>query len=295
MRTVLIGGTIIDGTGGPVIKDGMVVVEGSKIVEVGPRRNDVDADALVLDVSGKTLMPGLIDCELHFAAWNHWVISSQQHPREYYACKSVYAMRRCLESGVTSARDLGGLEVGFCQAQAAGLIRGPRTQTGLVILQPTNGLTDTFAGAGNAITPQGYYGQLPGIPLPWCDGPHQCRAKVREVLRYGAHLVKIANTAWGGNPALRPDRPLFTPEEIEAMVDEAHRAGVQLHCHATGLQATLEALRAGVDIIGHGFPLDEECVEEMARRGTWYLPTFAIWRYHPTERNPDPVARARAT
>jgi len=116
------------------------------------------------------------------------------------------------------------------------------------------------------------------MPEPECDGPHAARAKVREVLRAGADVIKIAVS--GGVSAARvpPRRPLFTPEEIAAVVDEAHRAAAPVACHAVGGPNTLAAVRAGVDTIEHGAWLDDETVAEMARRGTWYVPTFAIYR-----------------
>jgi imidazolonepropionase-like amidohydrolase len=182
------------------------------------------------------------------------------------------------------------LEVGFVQAQADGLILGPRLQTALVIIQATNGLTDIMPGVGGTITPQALTAFLPGLPSPWADGAAGVRAKVREVLRFGAHVIKVANSGvpWS-KTYLRPDRPLFTPEEMEAIVDEAHRAGAKVCCHVAGYegpQATIEAIRAGVDLIDHGSLLDDECIEEMMRRGIWYCPMFSIMEFHAT-RNPD--------
>jgi imidazolonepropionase-like amidohydrolase len=266
-----------------------VLIEGSKIVEVG-QRIQLGGDVKVFDVSGKTLMPGLIDTHVHFSAWFQWLISQQQAPLSYLMAKTLLNLRRTLETGITTARDLGGLEAGFVDAQADGLIPGPRLQTALVIIQATNGLTDIMPGVGGTITPQGLTAFLPGLPSPWADGVPGVRAKVREVLRFGAQVIKVANSGvpWS-KTYLRPDRPLFTPEEMEAIVDEAHRAGAKVCCHVAGYedtQSTLEAIRAGVDLIDHGSLLDNECIEEMVRRGVWYCPMFSIMEFHAT-RNPD--------
>lgn len=203
-------------------------------------------------------------------------------------------MRALLERGVTTARDMGGLEIGICQAQEEGVIPGPRTKTVCVIIQPTNGLLDLLPGAGGAITPQGLKTFLPGLPSPWADGPDNCRAKVRETLRYGAHFVKIANTAvpWH-QPHLRPDRPLFTQAEVEAMVDEAKRAGTEVCCHICcyeSTQAAKEALNAGVHLIDHGGYLDDECIELMLKNNVWLSPTFSVMKWH-AEKSPLPFAR----
>jgi hypothetical protein len=88
--------------------------------------------------------------------------------------------------------------------------------------------------SGGAITARGRFESLPGLPLPWCDGPVAARAKVREVLRMGADVIKVAMTGSMTFPARRPHRPLFTQEELEAIVDEAHLEGVPVCCHAHG-------------------------------------------------------------
>jgi imidazolonepropionase-like amidohydrolase len=298
MLTALVGGKVIDGRGGEPLESGTVVIDGAKIVEISEKRK-FGSGVVVLDATGKTIMPGLIDTHVHFSPWFQWLISSQAKPLTYWMSKTALHMRLFLQTGVTTARDMGGLEVGFAEAQADGLIPGPRTKTALVIIQATNGLTDNMPGVGGTITPQGLTAFLPGLPSPWADGEDGVRAKVREVLRYGADMIKCANTPvpWT-SPKLRSDRPLFTRPELDAIVDEAHRAGVQVCCHVTGYESTdstLDAIRAGVDLIDHGSLLDDECVSEMVRRGTYYCPMFAIMDFH-RKRNPDlsvrPIAEA---
>ena len=97
----------------------------------------------------------------------------------------------------------------------------------------------------------------------------------------------------GGPPRVSARRPLFTLEEIAAVVDESHQAGVPVACHAVGGPNILAAVRAGVETIEHGAWLDDEAVSEMARRGTWYVPTFAIYRWHAERGTPLRQARAR--
>jgi imidazolonepropionase-like amidohydrolase len=107
-------------------------------------------------------------------------------------------------------------------------------------------------------------------------------------------VIKIASTGGVSAARVEPRRQIFTREEVEAIVDEAHMAGVQVTCHAVGGPGVLMAVRAGVDTIEHGGWLDEETVAEMARRGTWYVPTFAVYRWHGTIGPEFKQVRARA-
>ncbi|MFH1090815.1 MAG: amidohydrolase family protein [Pseudomonadota bacterium] len=290
MAIALTGGTVIDATGAEPKPKTSVVIDGTRIVEITPK-TEFGPEVETYDVSGKTVLPGIIDSHVHLGPWMQWIISQQTMPLTYILAKQIFNMRRFLELGVTSARDLGGFEAGLVYAQRDGLLPGPRMQSCLVIIQPTNGVTDNMPGVGGTITPQGLTSFLPGLPSPWADGPYAVRAKVREVLRFGAEVVKCANNAtpWT-QPYLDVDRPLFTFEEMQALVDEAHRAGAHVCCHVTAVKnvrAVLEAIRAGVDLIDHGPYLDDECVEEMAKRGTWYCPMASIIDFH-SKRNPDP-------
>ncbi|MBW2366624.1 MAG: amidohydrolase family protein, partial [Deltaproteobacteria bacterium] len=210
MKTVLRGGNVIDGTGREIQPNMTVAIEGSKIVDVGDQ-SEFGSDWNVLDVSGKTVLPGLIDCHNHFAPKLQWLISEQANSLMYLASETVHAMKGCLEAGCTTTRDMGGLEAGFVRAQAEGLIWGPRLQTALVIIGPTNGLIDSIPPLGGAISPQGMHATAPGMPSPWCNSPWEARAKVREVLRYGADVIKVANTDIGNT------RALFTQEELDAI------------------------------------------------------------------------------
>jgi imidazolonepropionase-like amidohydrolase len=296
MTVAFTGAKLIDGNGAAPLENATVIVDGTKVVEISDKCK-FDSSVQVFDVAGKTLMPGLIDTHLHISAFFQWLISVQHRSLGYLFVLAIRHMRQLIESGVTSARDMGGLEAGICEAQAEGLIVGPRMQTAIVIIQPTNGLTDLRSGLNRTITPQGRYEILPGLPEPWADGPDAVRAKVREALRLGADSIKLANNAtpWG-NPKVRPDRPLFTRAELEAAVDEAHRAGVPVTCHVVGwdsTESTLDAIRAGVDLIDHGNLLDDECIEEMVKRGTWYCPMFSVLDYHRS-RNPNQSVRAFA-
>jgi len=287
MRIALVGGQVIDGTGGPAIRDGTVVIEGSRIVEVSDQRES-GTDIHVVDVTGRTVMPGLIDCHQHFAPWFQFLITEQTSSLMYLASRTVDFLRGTLESGVTTARDMGGLEAGFRDAVANGLLPGPRLKVALTIIMPTNSF-EMLPGIGGIISPQELHTRLPGLPSNWCDGPDKARAKVREVLRHGADVIKIMNDGWP-TARLRVDRSPFTQEELDALVDEAHRAGVPVSAHAYRPNQVMGVLRAGVDSIEEGCFLDEACVEDMAKRGVWYVPCLSNPRWQASH---SPDARNR--
>src|SRR5215213_7799818 len=182
----------------------------------------------LIDLEGRRVMPGLIDCHAHFAHWGMNLAAHQDSSLMLLAAETVAALRTTLEAGCTTARDLGGLDAGFREAVNRGLIAGPRLQCSLIIVSPTNGIVDptTAQGIPSPV--------LPGMPSPSCNGPYEARAKVREVLRSGGDVIKIATTGGVSSPKVDPRRQLFTRDEVEAIVDEAHMAGVTVTCHALG-------------------------------------------------------------
>jgi imidazolonepropionase-like amidohydrolase len=286
MKTALLGGVLLDGRGGPPCPATTLVIDGARIEAVLHERQ-FGPDVRVIDLQGRTVMPGLIDCHVHLAPWALRLVAHPDQRLMELAAETVRALSTTLMGGCTTARDLGGLDPGFRDAVGRGVVAGPRLQVSCVIVSPTNGMADPVSVQGIRSP------SLPGMPEPECDGPHAARAKVREVLRAGADVVKIAVSGGVSAPRLPARRPLFTPEEIAAVVDEAHRADAPVACHAVGGPNTLAAVRAGVDTIEHGAWLDDETVGEMARRGTWYVPTFAIYRWHAERGTALRQARAR--
>ncbi|WP_055480205.1 amidohydrolase family protein [Sphaerimonospora mesophila] len=308
MKIALVGGTLVDGRGGAPVPASTVVVDGTRIVGAGADITP-DPDATVIDVSGKTVMPGLIDSHVHFAGWAQRLASLPNIRLMYLAARSVYAMRRTLELGVTTARDLGGLEAGFVEAADAGVLTAPRLQTCVSIIHPRNGVLDNIPSHGGLTTRRGLNQMIPGAPVPYCDGPWEARGKVREVLSCGAQVIKIATSSQSVKDEVQWELPTFTEAEVAAIVSESHAAGVKVTSHAIGSQGAMTAVKAGVDGIEHGWGIDDEVLEAMAERGTWLIPTFFIADYHrrfdPTvaEREQadrllhgalDTVARARA-
>jgi imidazolonepropionase-like amidohydrolase len=130
------------------------------------------------------------------------------------------------------------------------------------------------------------------MPSPECTGPIEARAKVREVIRAGADFIKIAATGGVSSRKREPRQRLHTEDELQAIVDEAHAWGRPVVCHAIGGPGLLAAVRAGVDTIEHGVWLDDASIAEMARRGTWYVPTLSGYELHAGQGAPLQKARA---
>jgi imidazolonepropionase-like amidohydrolase len=272
MKVALTGGRIVVGPTGEV-RDAALVLDGSRIVGIASP-DELGSEMTRFDVGDRTIMPGLIDAHIHFALWASELIVHQDKSVLELACETVQALASVVPAGLTTARDPGGLDVGFREAIRRGLIDGPEVQTSLVIIGPTNGIDDVT-------TIQGVQSPMvPGMPRPEADGPDACRAKVREVLRGGADFIKIATSGGASSARVRPDQPVYSQAEVEAIVDEAHAWGVPVVCHALKNPGIAMAVRAGVDSIDHGCWLDEETAREMARRGTWYVPTMAAYRLH---------------
>jgi imidazolonepropionase-like amidohydrolase len=279
MRTAFVGGTLIDGSDGRARPRQTVVVDGAAIVEVSDRR-EFGPDTRVVDVAGRTIMPGLIDSHVHFAAWAQWLVSLGQHRLMLLASKTVRGMARALEWGVTSARDMGGLEAGFPEAVRQGLVAGPRLQNGLVIIETTNGVLDNLPSQGGYWNCYGQSLRVPGMPDPHCDGPWEARRKVREVMLAGADVIKIASSSMTVRGVMHWEEPTMTREELDAIVAEAHAHGMPVLDHVMGAKAVQRAVEAGVDTIEHGCHIDDQTLDRMAAQGVWLVPMFWVLDFH---------------
>lgn len=266
MRTVYAGGFLFDGTAAPVAETD-VAVENGTIAEVG---RGLDGDEIV-DVSGLTLLPGLFDAHVHVMlghadAWRH-----MQMPFSYRFYDAIRNLEATLRIGITTVRDAGGADLGVKQALEDRLIVGPRLQISLAMLSQTGGHADGWlpSGARAVLLPD-----YPGMPTAIVDGPDEVRRKVRELVRDGADVIKIATSGGVLSPRGRPDQSMFAPEEIEAIVAEAAAAGLSVMSHAQSASGIKNAVRAGVRSIEHGIYLDDEAIELMLERGAYLVPTL---------------------
>jgi imidazolonepropionase-like amidohydrolase len=265
-RTVFTGGRVFDGRGSdPAEAD--VVIEDGRIVDVGTR---LDADEEV-DVAGGTLLPGLFDCHVHVVLGHvdHW--RHAQTPFSMRFFEAARNLERTLRIGITTVRDAGGADLGVQRAVETGLIPGPRLQISLTMLSQTGGHGDDWMASG-AVLP--LLPTHPGVPTAIVDGPDEMRRKVREVIRMGADVIKVATS--GGVLSFRDDprHPHFSPQELEVLVQEANAAGRFVMAHAQGGEGIRNAVLAGIRSIEHGIFLDEQLIELMLERGTWLVPTL---------------------
>ncbi|MGD0556116.1 MAG: amidohydrolase family protein [Streptosporangiaceae bacterium] len=284
-RFALLNARVIDGESSSAREGTSILVDGDRIAAVGSAGGFPD-DVVRIDATGKTVLPGLIDAHIHLATWGQNLLENRGSTIPYLVARTVSSMREVLNAGCTGVRDCGGLDAGLRDAVADGLIDGPRIATSVTIISPTDGLIDPVTTQGIASP------TLSSIPSPVCDGPEAVRAKVREVIRAGADFIKIATSGGVSSPRVHPRRQLFDRDEVLAAVDEAHTAGVRVACHAIGGPGLLMAIEAGVDSVEHGALLDDQCIEAMATRGTWLVPTLAVYRWHETLGTESRRARA---
>ena len=232
--TALRGAWLFDGTGPALIRDPVVLIEGSVIRDVcsGGRVPETPGGSTVIDLPGATLLPGLVDTHVHLAfdASADPVGNLARRRGDEIAATMAEAGRAALCGGVTTVRDLG---------DHSYLSLGLRGQAGL----------PTVVAAGPPITtPGGHCHYLGGAVAPTCEG---VRAAVREHACRGVDVVKIM--ASGGNltPGSRQDLAQFPPEVLRAAVDEAHRLGLPVTAHAHAVSAIADAMEAGVDGLEH--------------------------------------------
>jgi len=265
-RIVFRRGRVFDGTGAdPAPAD--VAVEGDRIVGIG---SGLDGDSEI-DVRDRTLLPGLFDCHTHVTISNVDLWGAVQRPFSYQFYEAARNLQATLAIGITTARDAGGADLGIKDAVANGLIAGPRLQISIAMLSQTGGHGDEWYPSGATVP---FIGAHPGRPSGVVDGVDEVRRKVRELHRAGADVIKVATSGGVLSPRDDPRRAHFRPAELEALVEEAAAAGMFVMAHAQGADGIKNAVRAGIRSIDHGIYLDDEAIELMRARGTWFVPTL---------------------
>jgi imidazolonepropionase-like amidohydrolase len=265
-RTVFRGGRLFDGTGAAPAAADVAVAKG-RIVAVGSGL-DGDED---LDLEGRTILPGLFDCHVHVTISDVDLWRAVQRPfsRQFYEAGRNLA--DTLRTGITSIRDAGGADLGIKEAVDEGLLLGPRMQISLVMLSQTGGHGDDWYPSGATVP---FMIDHPGRPSGLVDGPDEIRQKVRELVRMGADVIKVATSGGVLSPRDDPRHAHFRPIELETIVEEATAAGIFVMAHAQGADGIKNAVRAGIRSIDHGIYLDDEAIELMKARGTWFVPTL---------------------
>ena len=273
-RTLFTGGAVFDGTGAAPAP-GDVVVDGAAIVHVGaPGTGDGDTG---VDLTGRTLTPGLFDCHVHVMFQGLDVMRELQTPFSYRFFQAAKHLEATVAAGITSVRDAGGADAGVKLAVERGLVSGPRMQVSLDMLSQTGGHGDEYFPCGQHVhlmSPD-----YPGKPSPIVDGPDEMRRKVREFVRDGADVIKVATSGGVLSVGSDPRRAHLRMSELEVLVEEATAAGRFVMAHAQASDGIKNAVRAGIRSIEHGIFLDDEAIEMMLQRGTWLVPTLVapIW------------------
>jgi imidazolonepropionase-like amidohydrolase len=263
MLTAFIGGRVFVGDG-RVFEHGAVLVEGERILKVSEGEIPVPKDARRIALDGRTLLPGFIDCHVHFC------LDGSPDPvetlvREHASLvtlKAAESAGRTLLAGVTSVRDMGGkdgIDLALRDAIRSGLVSGPR-----------------MLASGRLICMTGGHGWQLGQEA---DGPDEVMKAAREQIKAGVDVVKFMATGGVMTPDVEPGSEQFTEEELLAGIQEAHKAGRKTATHAMGTQGILNALRAGIDSIEHGVFLNEEVISLMVERDVPLIPTLSAL-YH---------------
>lgn len=265
-RTVFRGGRVFDGTGAAPA-DADVVIEDGRVANVGP---GLDGDEAV-DCAGTTILPGLFDCHVHVAVSTLDLLRIANSPFSYRFYEGAVNLEKTLRCGITTVRDAGGADLGMKEAVSNGLIPGPRMRISLGMLSQTGGHADGWMVSGNCLH---LLPRHPGIPDTIVDGPDEMRRVVRELIRAGADVIKLASSGGVLSPRDDPKHGHFRDDELDVLVAEASAAGLWAMAHAHGTPGVKAAIRAGVRSIEHGTYLDDEAIGMMLEAGTYLVPTL---------------------
>lgn len=280
-RMVFGDARIFDGTGAAVAEGDVAVVAGT-IVDVG---RGLDGDERV-ELEGKGLLPGLIDCHVHVVHSPGPRHALLQIPFSYRFFRAVRNLEETLACGITTARDAAGADLGLKRALADGVIRGPRLQIAIRLVSQTGGHGDEYQLCG--ASPRLAFPSYPGAPDAVVDGPIAARRVVRELVRAGADWIKVATSGGFSSPVSDPTRPQLRPDELQEIAAEANAAGRPVMAHAQGLAGVKNAVDAGFRSVEHGVWLDDEVIERMVERRVWLVPTLLVPVWSRENGRPQP-------
>ncbi|HWZ31457.1 MAG TPA: amidohydrolase family protein [Bryobacteraceae bacterium] len=262
--TALQCGKLLDVSKAELISDAVILVDGPMVGAVGPGVT-IPPGAIRVDLSNATCMPGLMDVHDHLTidpshvGYEGLGISV---PRS--TVTGVKNARLTLRAGFTTVRNVGASgysDVALRDGINAGEIEGPR----LFVSGPAIGITGGHCD-NNLLAPEFNFHEA-----SVADGPWAARAKVREVIKYGADLIKICASGGVLSKGDQPGAPQYTLEEMTAIAEEAHKLGRKVAAHAHGTQSIKDAIRAGIDSIEHSSLIDDEGIALAKQRGTFLV------------------------
>jgi imidazolonepropionase-like amidohydrolase len=279
-RIAIRAGHLIDGKSANVLDNVLILIDGDKITSVTPG-GSAPPGVETIDLSKSTVLPGFIDLHTHVLL--NGDITAEDYDKQllkesipYRAILGARNARIALDRGFTTIRDLeteGAMyaDVDVKQAIANGEVPGPRMQVATRAMTPT-GMYPLLGYSWELKVPTG---------VQYVDGADGARKAVREQVMYGADWIKYYSDRkyYFGSDNVLHSMVNFTDEEAKAIVDEAHRLGKKVAAHAIGSDGIAAALRAGVDTIEHGDGLTESLMDEMARKGTVWVPTVMVGAY----------------
>jgi imidazolonepropionase-like amidohydrolase len=266
-KTILVKAAhLVDAKAGRVLDQQAVLIVGQRIEKVGPAKEiQAPAGATVIDLGAATLLPGLIDAHVHLTGNpqdSGYKALGISVPRQ--ALTGAKNARLTLEAGFTAVRNVGAAgysDVALRDAINAGDIPGPRALVSGPMLGSTGGHCDE-----NLLAPEFAYHDE-GV----ADGASAIVAKTREVIKYGADVIKFCASGGVFSKGDLPGTEQYSPAEMAALVEEAHRQGRKVAAHAHGTQAIIDAAKAGVDSIEHGSLIDDEGIRTMKEHGTYLV------------------------
>ncbi|WP_116141622.1 metal-dependent hydrolase family protein [Trinickia diaoshuihuensis] len=272
--TLLEGGNVLDLDRGALLEHHHVVIEGERIVEVTDRPVDLP-NARTIDVRGKTVMPGLIDCHVHVLASNANLGANASQPNILAVIRALPILDAMLARGFTSVRDAGGADWSLMHAVETGLTPGPRIFPSGKALSQTGGHGD-FRPRGDVLEPCSCCFRTGAIARV-ADGVDAVRLAVREEIQKGATQIKIMASGGVASPTDPIANTQYSEDEIRAIVDEAHAANTYVMAHAYTGRAIARAVRCGVRTIEHGNLVDEETARLMREHGAFVVPTLVTY------------------
>src|SRR6266566_111819 len=263
-------GRVIDVENGRMLEKQIILLRGKKIEAIGSE-SKIPVGAKILDLSTKTLLPGLIDCHTHLADGAHDdngdPTAQLKRTASQVVLESVPNARTTLESGFTTVRDAGVYralnDVALRDAINKGYVIGPRMFVA--------GAYITITGGAGAMT-----GYAPDIKLPWdlhygeANSPWEVRQRIRQLAHDGVDLIKVLSTGAVLTHGSNPSSIEFTPEELNAAVDEASHFGLRVAVHAHAAQGIKNAILAGAASIEHAEMVDDEAIAMAIKHGTYF-------------------------